>query len=173
MKHRFVSAALAAVVLACGSGAAFAQATLPPKPQSQAPQSQAAVDQAIEQLRKDARTDVNALIGASMNFSSDEAAKFWPLYKTYEQARKGITDERLAIIKDYAKNFSEMSDAKATELMQRALALEEKAASAKRNFLAELRKALPGKTVARFYQVHTRIDMLIDLMFAGEVPLVQ
>jgi hypothetical protein len=31
----------------------------------------------------------------------------------------------------------------------------------------------PGKTVARFYQVHTRIDMLIDATLAGEVPLVR
>jgi hypothetical protein len=43
--------------------------------------------------------------------------------------------------------------------MQRALALEQKAFS--------------GKTVARFYPVHTRIDMLIDAMFAREVVLVR
>ena len=171
MNKQWLCAALAAVVLVSGSGAAFAQAQQAPKPQA-AP-SQATVDQAIEQLRKDARTDINTLITASMQFTSDEAVKFWPLYKTYEQARKGLTDERLAIIKDYAKNFSAMNDAKALELMQRALGLEEKTAAAKRTFLAELGKAFPGKTVARFYQVNTRIDMLIDAMFAGEVPLVR
>ena len=50
-------AALAAVVLVSGSGVASAQAQQAPKPQA-AP-SQATVDQAIEQLRKDARTDIN------------------------------------------------------------------------------------------------------------------
>ena len=166
MKKHLVCAALAAVVLVSGSGVAFAQA-------QQAPASQATVDQAIEQLRKDARADINTLITASMQFSADDAAKFWPLYKTYAQTRKGLTDERLAIIKDYAKSFSAMTDAKAIELMQRALGLEEKMAAAKRAFLAELGKAFPGKTVARFYQVHSRIDMLIDATFAGEVPLVR
>jgi hypothetical protein len=150
---------------------AVAQAQQAPKPQA-AP-SQATVDQAIEQLRKDARTDINTLITASMQFTSDEAAKFWPLYKTYEQTRKGLVDERLAIIKEYAKNYSAMTDAKALELVQRALALEEKNAAAKKGFLAELQKALPGKMVARFYQVHTRIDMLVDALFATEVPLVK
>lgn len=57
--------------------------------------------------------------------------------------------------------------------MQRGLALEEKAAAAKKSFLAELQKALPGKVVARFYQVHTWIDMLVDATLAGEVPLVK
>jgi len=173
VKLRLIGAALAAVVLASGSGAAFAQPPQGQKPQAQAAPSQAAVDQAIEQLRKDARTDINTLIQASMQFTSDEAAKFWPLYKTYEQTRKGLTDDRLAIIKEYAKNYSSMTDAKALELMQRGLALEERTAAGKRAFLAELQKALPAKTVARFYQVHTRIDMLIDAMFAGEVPLVK
>ena len=166
MKRQLLSAAVAAFVLVSGSGLAFAQA-------QQAPASQAAVDQAIEQLRKDARTDINTLITASMQFSADDAAKFWPLYKTYAQARKSLTDERIAIIKDYAKNFTAMTDAKALELMQRALGLEEKAAAAKRTFLADMQKAFPGKTVARFYQVHARIDMLVDAAFAGEVPLVK
>jgi hypothetical protein len=163
LKKHLTCAALAAIVLVSGSGVAFAQAA----------SSQATVDQAVEQLRKDARTDINTLITASMQFTSDDAVKFWPLYKTYEQTRKGLTDERLAIIKEYAKNFSAMTDAKAAELMQRALGLEDKSAGAKRAFLAELQKAFPGKTVARFYQVHTRLDMLIDAMFAAEIPLVR
>ena len=51
----------------------------------------AAVDQAIEQLRKDARNDINTLITASMRFPAGDAAKFWPLYKPFEQSRKEIT----------------------------------------------------------------------------------
>jgi hypothetical protein len=66
-----------------------------------------------------------------------------------------------------------MSDAKAVELTQRALALEDKEAAAKRGFMTELQKVLPGKTVARFYQVNTRIDLLRDVWFARDVPLVQ
>jgi hypothetical protein len=173
VKSQLIGAALVAVVLASGSGLAFAQAPQGQAPKAQAAPSQATLDQAIEQFRKDARTDINTLIQASMQFTADEAAKFWPVYKTYETTRKGLTDERLAIIKEYAKNYSTMTDAKALELMQSGLALEAKSAAAKKAFLTELQKVLPGKTVARFYQVHSRIDMLVDAMFAGEVPLVK
>lgn len=166
MTSRIITTLLAAVALAAIPGGAFAQAT-------QAAPTQAAVDQAIEQFRKDARTDINTLIQASMQFTADEAARFWPLYKAYEQTRKGLVDERLAIVKEYAKNYSAMTDAKAVELVQRALALEEKHAAAKKGFMAELQKAMPGKLVARFYQVHSRIDMMVDALFAGEVPLVK
>jgi hypothetical protein len=170
MKKTVMLAALAAVAVVAGSGLASAQATQAPAQSKQAP---ANVDQALEQLRKDARTDVNALIGASMGFTSDEAAKFWPLYKNYETKRKALNDERFAIIKDYAANYEAMSDAKATELVQRSLALEDKLTAAKREFLGELQKALPGKTVARFSQVHNRIDLLVNLAIAEEVPLVK
>lgn len=163
MKVQLKHVMVVAVMLACACGVAFAQA----------PQAKMTPEQALEQLRKDARTEANAIIGAYMKFSSDEAAKFWPLYKTYEERRKALIDERLAIIKEYAQNYSAMTDAKATDLMQRALALEAKSAEAKRGFLAELQKVLPAKTVARFYQVHTRLDTMVDLMFAQELPLVQ
>jgi hypothetical protein len=170
MKKMVMFAALIAVAVGAGSGLASAQATQAP---AAAKQAQADIDQALEQVRKDARTDVNALIGASMGFTSDEAAKFWPLYKNYEAKRKTLNDERFAIIKDYATNYQAMSDAKAGELVQRSLALEDKLTAAKREFLAELQKALSAKTVARFYQVNNRIDMLVNLMIAEEVPLVK
>lgn len=162
MKHSTLFA-LIVVALVLGGGVAFAQAT----------QAQATPEQVLEQLRKDARTEANAIIGNYMRFSSDEAAKFWPLYKPYEERRKALIDERLAILKDYAQNYGSMTDAKAAELMQRALALEAKHAEAKRAFLGELQKVLPAKTVARFYQVHSRLDMMVDLLFAQQVPLVQ
>jgi len=170
--------ALVVATLWVATGPAAAQAQPAPAQAAQAKPAQAQpapadVDKAIEQLRKDARTEVNALIGANMAFTSEEAAKFWPLYKAYEERRKALTDERFAIIKDYAANFAAMSDAKASELMLRALGLEEKAGAAKRQFLADLQKALPGKTVARFYQVHNRIDMMVDILLAEGIPLVQ
>ena len=167
-RRTLVSSALLVATLGL-SPAAFAQA---PAASATAP-SDAELDKAIAQVRKDAAADINTLITASMRFSADDNAKFWPMYKAYEAKRKPLADERLAIIKDYAKNYTTMTDAKAIELMQKALALEEKMAAAKREFLAEMGKSFPGKTVARFSQVHRRIDMLVGLTIASEVPLVQ
>jgi hypothetical protein len=146
----------------------FAQAAKPPS-------EDAAVDAAIEQLRKDARADVNDLITSAMHFSSDEAAKFWPLYKAYEGQRKAIGDEKVALIKSYATSYNAgpVTDARAKELMTRALSIEDRSAAAKRQFLQELQKALPGKTVARYYMVQNRIDLLISLELAEGIPLIE
>lgn len=146
---------------------AFAQAA---KPSAE----DAATDAAIEQLRKDARADVNTLITASMRFSGDEAAKFWPLYKGYETQRKAIGDEKVALIKAYATSYNAgpVADERAKELMAKAIAIEEKSLTAKRQFLQELQKAMPGKTVARFYMVQNRIDLLTALELAEGIPLI-
>jgi hypothetical protein len=168
-RRTLVSSILLVAVFTVGSGAAFAQA---PSTGQSAP-SQSALDQAIAQVRKDAAADINTIISASMRFSADDNAKFWPMYKAYEAKRKPLADERMAIIKDYAKNYTSMTDEKAMELTKQVLSLEDKMAAAKREFLVEMGKAFPGKTVARFAQVHRRIDLLVGLLIASEIPLVQ
>ena len=140
--------------------------------QAQGAQQQKEFDAAIEQARKEARADVNTLITEAMRFSADDAAKFWPMFKTYEAKRKALNDERLALIKDFAANYGTLNDAKAKQLMDNALAVEEKGLSAKKQFLAEMGKAFPAKTVARFAQVHSRIELLVDVMLAQGIPLV-
>ena len=66
-----------------------------PNAQTAAPSG---ADAAIEQLRKDTRAEVTDVIAGTMAFSADEAAKFWPLYKTYEAKRRAIGDEKVALL---------------------------------------------------------------------------
>ncbi|HET7292295.1 MAG TPA: hypothetical protein VFM88_07715 [Vicinamibacteria bacterium] len=164
---RFRSGVTLLAVLAL-AGSAFAQTAA--KPAS----DEAATDAAIEQLRKDARADINTIITASMRFTGDEAAKFWPLYKNFEQQRKAIGDEKLALIKAYATSYNAgpVTDSRAQELMVKAIGIEEKSLAAKKQFMQELQKALPGKTVARFFMVQNRIDLLTALELAEGIPLI-
>ena len=135
----------------------------------------AATDAAIEQLRKDARADVNTIITASMKFTPDEASKFWAVYKPYEQTKKAIGDEKVALIKAYATSYNAgpVNDERAKELMARAIAIEEKSLATKKAFMQELQKSFPGKTVARFFMVQNRIDLLTALELAEGIPLVE
>lgn len=108
-----------------------------------------------------------------MEFSADEAAKFWPLYKQYETAQNAVGDEKVSLIKDYAANYQSMTDQKAGELLGRLIAVEDKSTAAKRQFVQELQKVLPAKKVAQYYQVENRIKMLTDLELASQIPIVK
>jgi hypothetical protein len=154
----------AAAVLVTLSGTPAVAQTASPKPD---------VDALIEQVRKETRADVNTVITDNMRFSADEAAKFWPLYKGYEQKRKALNDEKLALIKDYAASYETMTDAKAKQLLASAVGIEERSLAAKRQFLDELAKSFPAKTVARFWQVHNRLELLVNLQLASAIPLMR
>src|SRR5262245_51175303 len=93
-----------------GLSLALALAAGPALAQTAAATTSATTDAAIEQLRKDTRAEVADIIAGTMGFSADEAAKFWPLYKQYETARKAVGDEKVALIKDYAANYQSMTD---------------------------------------------------------------
>lgn len=151
---------LAGLLLTLPCGMAAAQAPADPK-----------LDAAIAQLRKDAQADRNDLINANMGFTSDEAAAFWPLYKAYDQRRKAIGDEKVALIKDFAASYDTLTDEKAKELVTRSMMIEDKVTDARRQFLADLRKALPARRVARYYQVESRIELLMNLTLSQAIPL--
>ena len=135
--------------------------------------SPSSTDAAIEQLRKDTRTEKTDVIAGTMEFTTDEAAKFWPLYKKYEAERQAIGNEKVALIKDFAANFKALQDDKAKELLTKLVSVEDKTLAAKRQFVQELQKVLPAKTVARYYQVDNRIDLLVNLELASQIPLVK
>jgi hypothetical protein len=170
----------AMLCLAVAAGAVFAQSqpkTQTPaqpqaKTQSQAPAS-SGDDAALDQLRKDLRGDKTQIIAEAMGFTADEAAAFWPLYKSYEKEQTAVGDEKVAAIKDYAANYDKMTDAKATELIGKVQAIEDKATAEKRGFIKSLQGVLPAKRVARYYQVESRIQLLMDLGLASQIPLVK
>jgi uncharacterized pyridoxal phosphate-containing UPF0001 family protein len=167
MRFHKVVAALSLTLLAAGLALAQAPASTPAKA------AEPSVEAQIEQLRKDARAGKADIIASSMGFTAEEAAKFWPLYKGYETAQKAVGDEKVAIIKDYAAHYDAMTDAKATELVGRLQALEDKTLATKHQFVKSLEGVLPAKKVARYYQVENRIQMLTNLSLAADIPLVK
>jgi len=108
-----------------------------------------------------------------MQFTADEAAAFWPIYRDCENQGKALGDERVQIIQDYARNFLQMTDAKADELIQKAMENQSKRAALSKACYERVRKVLSGVTAARFAQVENQLNLLIDLQIAASLPIVQ
>ena len=108
-----------------------------------------------------------------MALDSTQAAAFWPVYKQYEAELQTLGDERVAIIQDLAEHFDSLDDAKAKALTDRQLALEEKKLALMKKYRDEMSKVLPAKAVARWLQVESRLNKLVELTVASEIPLVQ
>jgi hypothetical protein len=131
------------------------------------------LDALVALARKDTLAHKSDIVAKNMTLDAGQAAAFWPLYKAYEAERKIAGDERYAIIQDFAEHFASMNDAKAKGLSDRFLAAEDKRIATEKKYYAEMSKVLPGKVVARFFQIDRRLNMLIDLTLSSQLPLVQ
>ena len=175
MKKTILCAAAAVAVIMMSAGVAAAQAAAA-KPASKAPadpaQVRAEIDKAIEAMRKDARAGKADILGKTMQLDATQAAAFWPLYKQYQTEAQALGDERLGIIQDFADHFDSLDDAKAKALLDRQMALEDKKLALARKYKDLMLAALPAKTVARFFQIDSRLNKLLELTVASEIPLV-
>jgi hypothetical protein len=174
-----VLVALAAGILVgrFGPSAAGSQGATPkasPVPQGAAsPVQSGYLNSYIALLRSDLRAKKTGIIAESLSLTAKESDAFWPIYKRYEGDLTKHYDARLRLIKDYADNYNTMGDAKAKELSQRVFALEEERLRLRREYFKQLEKVLPGKTLARFFMLERRIDLLVDLKIASEIPIVE
>ena len=127
----------------------------------------------IELLRSDLRTQKIAIITEMMGFTEAEDAAFWPIYREYEGEMTKLSDERVALIQEYANAYSKMTDATADALATKALDLESRRQEVKRRYYERFKQALSAVTAARFLQVEHQILLLIDLQISAALPIIK
>jgi hypothetical protein len=125
-----------------------------------------------ELLRSDLRTQKVAIITQVMGFTETEDAAFWPIYREYDLELSKLGDERVALIAEYVKSYSQMSDAVAETLAGRALDLEARRQAVKAKYFDRMKKALSPRTALRFLQVEHQLLLLIDLQVSAALPIV-
>lgn len=127
----------------------------------------------IDLLRSDLRAQKVALISELMQFTDEEDAKFWPIYRDYERDLSTINDDRIALIKDYAANYERLTNEMADKLARGALDLEGRRHALQVQCYDRLAKAISAKTAARFLQVEHQLLLLLDLQIAASLPVVE
>jgi hypothetical protein len=102
-----------------------------------------------------------------------EGEAFWPVYNEYQVELAQHTEQLQSLIKDYVQNYRTLDDAKAKELMDKSIELQEQRLSLLRKYAGNLAKVLPMKQVAKFYQVESQMLRLMDLQINTELPSLQ
>ena len=125
----------------------------------------------IKLLREDVRSQKSAVMSTVMQLDPDQAAKFWPIYRDYDAELSKVNDLRVANIEEYAKNYDQMTDAKADELVHNAMAYQKQRAELLAKYYDRMKQGLGAITAARFLQVENQLLLIIDLQIASELPL--
>jgi hypothetical protein len=129
----------------------------------------------MQVLREKLKADKKLLVAANLSLTDAEAKGFWPLYEEYQKALHQINDRLAVLIVSYAKeyNSANMTDEKATALMDRYVGIEEDELKLKRSFAPRLAKVLPGRKAARYMQLENKVRAIVKYELAAEVPLVR
>ena len=167
----FVSTVAMSIALIPGHGLAYRQNT---NLQSVAqPASDSDIDHYIDLLRKDVRSVKKQVIAANLDLTDDEAVKFWPIYEQYTAELAKINDAKAALIKDYAQNYTTMSDEQAEAYVKGRAAVDQSVNRLRLKYFPLFRRVLSGKTTSKFFQIEWRISLVIDLQLASQMPLIQ
>ncbi len=124
-------------------------------------------------LRDTIRANKKALVAANLNLTDAESAQFWPVYDRYQTELTGVNDRLVKVIEDYTANFRDLSDEKAMKLVDDYLVVEMDRARVRRSYLDPIGKALPGRKVARFYQIENKMDAVIRYDLAADIPVIE
>jgi hypothetical protein len=128
----------------------------------------------IEVARANSRAERANIVGTAMSLSDKEASAFWPIYRQYEYERSTLEDSRVAVIKEYADKYPNLTDAEAKGMAERMFEYESHVTAMKKIFFKKFNKVLPALTVTKFFQLDRRIDLLADMnLESGLPPLTQ
>ena len=133
--------------------------------------AQTPMDEQIALARQSAHTDRKVILMGNMTFTADESARFWPAWNEYRAAVSANGDRSLALIKDFAANFEEMTDQKASELLTDYFSIQMQDLVVKQQFSKEINTFLPARKVMRIIQIENKLDAAINLQLASEIPL--
>jgi hypothetical protein len=133
--------------------------------------SQPNSDHFIELLRKDVRSQKKQIIAENMDLSDAEAEKFWPVYDQYAAELSRIYNTKIALLNDYAENYSSMTGEQAENYIRKRAEVEHSIMQLRLKYMPAFRKVLSGRETALFYQLDWRLGLAIDVELV-QVPLI-
>jgi len=134
------AAALTGIVLMTGHRAAAQDVTA--RPATMVTSDQASADENIRLFRKDVRSLKKQIISANIQLTDTEAQQFWPVYDRYTAEMEKVEDRKFELIKEYARNYSTITDEQADSYIKGRAAVEESILQLRLKYLPVFRKVL-------------------------------
>jgi hypothetical protein len=127
----------------------------------------------IELLRSDVKRNKAEIVGQVMQLDAGDAAKFWPVYKEFEDEYTEFRNGVVSLILNYVAKYDDMTPQVADQLATRLLDLEQQRNSLKRKYYQKFKTALDPIVAARFLQVENQLERILDLQITAELPVIE
>src|SRR5271170_1983747 len=147
-QKNFRAIILTLVVLTAASSVLAQNSTSPKKDAGKTSASndpQGSPDDFVDLLRKDIRSQKKQIIAENMELSDAEAEKYWPVYDQYAAELSKIYDVKIALLKDYADNYSSMTGEQAESYIRKRAEVEQSMMQLRLKYMPGFRKVLSGR----------------------------
>jgi hypothetical protein len=153
---------IAAAVLALSCPASFA----------------AEVDDNIYNYLQLLRSDVNSakvdLVNKIMKLSAEDAKKFWPIYRDYENELGKQAISSAELISEFVQSNKDgaFNNAKATDMAKRWFKGKRARLDLLEKYHRKIEKSLSPVRAGQFLQIENQIGLFIDVAIASEMPII-
>lgn len=127
----------------------------------------------IEIVRDVLKTEKKAAIAEVMALGEADSAPFWEMYNEYNFELSKIQNKRIALIKDFAANYENMTDDKADELWSGALSFQQAVLNLKKKYYKRFKKIMPAGKAAMYFQAENKIESMVNASLAMEIPFIE
>ena len=107
----------------------------------------------------------------NLTLTSEQAAKFWPLFEAYQREQNVIMDEQLRGIQRFIESSDTLDDAAALGLINAHFDRDARMTALRKKWLAEFQKTLNTKLAVRVMQIDRRLSLAHQIEFAARIPL--
>jgi len=122
--------------------------------------------------RTQTEADRQAVVAATLDLEETDAEAFWPLYKAYRDEMSKPSDRGWKFLIDLAAKMDSLSNDDATKLMDEWFSIEKQMLDIKSKHAKLMSKKVPPALVMQFFQIDNKIDVLLRLDAAANIPLV-
>jgi hypothetical protein len=119
------------------------------------------------------QADKKGIVMKSMQFTPEEAKKFWPLYDKFQRERAVPQSQINRAMLDYIAAEGSLTDANAKRLVEQIqAAMLDEARLDQKHFKRSL-SVLPAHKAARYMQIENKMQAVVRYEAAKAIPLVQ
>ena len=130
-------------------------------------------DRAVQLTRSAIQAERQAILAANLELDEKQSAIFWPLYQEYRNALESTISTRVEILNEYFASYETLTDKEALALLEKHVAWEKEFLRVRAEYAKKMSKVLPGKTIARFFQIENKMNIIVEYELAGEIPLIK
>ena len=128
----------------------------------------------LQLLRSDMNSLKVELVNSIMKLSAEDAKKFWPIYRDYENELGKLSINRAEMIAEFVQSHKDGSfdNPKAKDIARRWFKSQRARLDLLETYHGKIEDALTSVQAGQFLQIENQIGLFIDVTIASEMPTV-